>query len=139
MNDWGKSITVIVVFMVIMTNMVFSVSAKSVQDNWPVYRCNPLMMPFAASFAPEGSTVTTEENFSYCIQDCRKVVSAAVCNLIVLSQRSYIIVCHSTKLFQEIHVHFASFEFVDEGAKVFVCGHSNSFMAIFEQTEHDLS
>lgn len=69
MNDWGKAIAVILIFMVIMTNMVFSISAKSVQDNWPVYRCNPLMMPFAASFAPEGSNVTTEENFSYCIQE----------------------------------------------------------------------
>jgi len=69
MSDVVKSILIVVVFMVLATNIVLLIGAKSIQDNWPVYRCNPLLMPMASSFAPEGSTVTTEENFSYCIQD----------------------------------------------------------------------
>ena len=69
MSDVVKSILIVVVFMVLATNIVLLIGTKSIQDNWPVYRCNPLLMPMASSFAPEGSTITTEENFSYCIQD----------------------------------------------------------------------
>ena len=69
MNDIVRSIVIILVFSVLTTNIVLLIGTKNIQDNWPVYRCNPLIMPMAASLAPEGSTVTTEENFSYCIQN----------------------------------------------------------------------
>jgi hypothetical protein len=69
MNDLIRSGAIIVVFVVLTMNIVMLIGAKNIQDNWPVYRCNPLLMPMAASFAPEGSTVTTEENFAYCIQN----------------------------------------------------------------------
>ena len=34
-----------------------------------MYRCNPLLMPFVSYFAPEGTNISAEENFTYCIQD----------------------------------------------------------------------
>lgn len=69
MNDIFRSVLIILVFMVLTTNIVLLIGTKNIQDNWPVYRCNPLLMPMASSFAPEGTVVTTEENFSYCIQN----------------------------------------------------------------------
>lgn len=69
MGDVEKTVAIVVVFGVLIANLTIVVGKQQIQDNWPLYRCNPLLMPVASSFAPEGSTVTTEENFSYCIQD----------------------------------------------------------------------
>ena len=42
---------------------ILAVGIKKVQDNWPEYRCNPTIMPFAGTF---GHNVM--DNFTYCIQ-----------------------------------------------------------------------
>ena len=39
-----------------------------IQSNWNKNRCNPILMPFAGYIAPEGTTITTSDNFSYCVQ-----------------------------------------------------------------------
>ncbi len=57
------------VFLILIVNVTLVVGIKSVQDNWLMYRCNPLVMPFASYFAPPGTEITAEENFTYCIQD----------------------------------------------------------------------
>jgi hypothetical protein len=66
---WGKAMVVLGVFTVLIVNVTLTVGIKSVQDNWLMYRCNPLLMPFVSSFAPPGTKITAEENFTYCIQD----------------------------------------------------------------------
>ena len=43
---------------------IFVVEYTNIMDNWPEYRCNPIVMPFASSFG-----VDTNENFTYCIQN----------------------------------------------------------------------
>ena len=45
-----------------MVNIV-SVGIKNIEDNWPTYRCNPVVMPFAGMFGQNAVT-----NFTYCIQ-----------------------------------------------------------------------
>jgi hypothetical protein len=37
---------------------------QRIKDNWPVYRCQPLVMPFASFFGHN-----TSQNFAYCIQN----------------------------------------------------------------------
>jgi hypothetical protein len=37
------------------------------QDNWALYRCNPVLMPFAGFISPDGTS--TQNNFSFCIQN----------------------------------------------------------------------
>jgi hypothetical protein len=37
------------------------------QDNWALYRCNPIMMPFAGFIAPDGTS--TQDNFTFCVQN----------------------------------------------------------------------
>jgi hypothetical protein len=68
MLDWIVSIFIICTFSIFLAVDTFNGSVQSVQDNWSLYRCNPIMMPVASYFAPKGSTVTTQDNFSYCVQ-----------------------------------------------------------------------
>ncbi len=66
--DWIQSIFILCTFSIFLAIDTFNGSVQSVQDNWSLYRCNPVMMPVASYFAPKGSTVTTQDNFSYCVQ-----------------------------------------------------------------------
>lgn len=43
---------------------ILAIGMKNIQNNWPKYRCNPSVMPFANMF---GHDVTT--NFTYCVQN----------------------------------------------------------------------
>jgi len=46
---------------------MLNTGVQNMQDNWALYRCNPIMMPFAGYIAPDGTT--TQDNFSFCIQN----------------------------------------------------------------------
>jgi len=65
--EWGKSLFIIIIFVLLTFQVLTSVGIKSVQENWPMYRCNPMYMPFASTLAP--TKTTAGENFSFCIQD----------------------------------------------------------------------
>lgn len=43
---------------------IFVTGMKDIKNNWPEYRCNPTVMPFASQFG-----VDPTENFTYCIQN----------------------------------------------------------------------
>ena len=43
---------------------IFAVGKKNIEKNWPKYRCNPMIMPFAGMFGHN-----TSENFTYCVQN----------------------------------------------------------------------
>ena len=62
-SDITLAILIIVIFLALYFYNIMSVGFKNVQNNWPKYRCNPVVMPFAGSF---GYDVTS--NFTYCIQ-----------------------------------------------------------------------
>ena len=61
--DITLSIFIILVFITMYFYNILAVGIKNIKDNWPKYRCNPMMMPFAGTF---GHNVT--QNFTYCIQ-----------------------------------------------------------------------
>jgi hypothetical protein len=65
--EWGKSLFIILVFVVLVGHVAASVGVKNIQENWPLYRCNPLIMPFAATFSPTPTTASA--NFSFCVND----------------------------------------------------------------------
>jgi len=67
MNDTFKTLFIFLVFSVLTTAMAYAVSRNEIQNNWPVYRCNPMIMPMAGSLSPDG--MSTSDNFTYCIQD----------------------------------------------------------------------
>lgn len=62
-KDVLLTIVIIVIFMALYFFNILSVGIKTIQDNWPEYRCNPMVMPFASVFG-----YNTSDNFTYCIQ-----------------------------------------------------------------------
>ena len=62
-SDIGLSLFILFVFVVLSLVSVLSVGIKKVQEDWPTYRCNPAVMPFASVFGQDAGT-----NFTYCIQ-----------------------------------------------------------------------
>jgi len=67
MNDTLKSVVIVAVFVVLTLNITMTLSKNAIQNDWPNYRCNPLIMPMAGQLSPDG--MSTQENFSFCIQD----------------------------------------------------------------------
>ena len=66
MSDWVKTIVIVLVYIGLTASVVISAGMHSLKDNWAMYRCNPMVMPFAGWIQSE---MTTEENFNYCVQD----------------------------------------------------------------------
>lgn len=62
-SDIFLTIFIIVVFIILMIVNILSVGIKNIEDNWPTYRCNPMVMPFAGIFGQDAA-----QNFTYCIQ-----------------------------------------------------------------------
>ena len=63
-SDLSLSIIVIFIFIALYIFNIIVVGMQRIKDNWPVYRCQPLIMPFASVFGHN-----TSQNFSYCIQN----------------------------------------------------------------------
>jgi hypothetical protein len=73
-NYWVRSVLIVVVFVCLSGAVIASTGSKTITDNWPIYQCNPAVIPFAAQFAPAGLSadeggVTTESNFQFCVQN----------------------------------------------------------------------
>lgn len=67
-SDWVQSIVIIILFSLFPMIDAITGGMQTIQDNWSLYRCTPVMLPFASYFAPKGTVITTEDNFSYCTQ-----------------------------------------------------------------------
>ena len=63
-SDITKCLLIIIIFLAINFFFFFSFGLKSIQDNSPKYRCNPLIMPFAKFFHKN-----PQANFKSCIQN----------------------------------------------------------------------
>ena len=49
-SDLSLSVFIIFIFILLYVFNILSVGIKSIEDNWPTYRCNPVIMPFASVF-----------------------------------------------------------------------------------------
>jgi hypothetical protein len=65
--DVMLSLLIILLFVGMYVFSIFSVGLKTIHKKWPEYRCNPIMMPFASQFGPEGTDTT--QNFTSCVQN----------------------------------------------------------------------
>jgi hypothetical protein len=63
-SDLTLSIIVVFVFIALYLFNILAVGIQRIKDNWPLYRCQPMVMPFASWFGHN-----TSQNFSYCIQN----------------------------------------------------------------------
>lgn len=62
-TDITFTIIIIVIFLGLYISNVLAIGMKKVQDNWPLYRCSPAVMPFASLFGHD-----VGDNFMQCIQ-----------------------------------------------------------------------
>ena len=62
-SDILLSIIIFLVFIGIYLYTLFKSEFKNIQKQWPKYRCNPAIMPFASQFGHDAG-----QNFTYCIQ-----------------------------------------------------------------------
>ena len=81
LTEWSEGYTTNMIKLVIMT-IVFIVTIvllftvgniQEIAKNFPRYRCNPLIMPFAANFGYD-----TQENFNYCLTSIFNVKAAEI-------------------------------------------------------------
>lgn len=63
-SDLVLSILILIVFFALFFSSILGIGLKNIENNWPIYRCNPVVMPFAGLFNQD---VTS--NFTYCIQN----------------------------------------------------------------------
>ena len=62
--DFLQVIIILLIFVGIFAFNIMSIGIKNIQKNWPVYRCNPMIIPFANMFG-----YNVGDNFTYCIQN----------------------------------------------------------------------
>lgn len=62
-SDLLNSIFIIAVFIGLYISNILAIGKKNIEKNWPIYRCSPLVMPFANLFGHD-----VMKNFTYCIQ-----------------------------------------------------------------------
>jgi len=62
-SDITLSLFILLIFIVLYVFNVLSVGIQKIKDDWPQYRCNPIVMPFASVFGYDPMS-----NFSFCIQ-----------------------------------------------------------------------
>lgn len=63
-KDLFLVLVIFILFIALFSFNTFSVGIANVKKNWPAYRCNPSVMPFAGYFGHEPIS-----NFTYCIQN----------------------------------------------------------------------
>jgi len=63
-SDILLSILIILIFLGLQLFNILAIGIKNVKDNWTLYRCNPMIAPFATIFGKDPS-----QNFDYCIQN----------------------------------------------------------------------
>ena len=64
--EWFQAFCIVFLFIIFLGINVFGSGVQNVQDNWALYRCNPLMLPIAGYMSPD--KMTTSDNFSFCVQ-----------------------------------------------------------------------
>ena len=61
--DIALSIFIIIMFILLYIFNILAVGIKNIENDWPQYRCNPVIMPFSSVFGHD-----TTSNFVYCVQ-----------------------------------------------------------------------
>ena len=63
-SDIMLTIFIIFIFILLQLFNILAIGIKNIEDNWALYQCNPLILPFAGLFGHNGI-----QNFAYCIQN----------------------------------------------------------------------
>ena len=66
-SDLLLTLIIILIFMVLYSINILGVGIKNIKDNWSLYRCNPIVIPFASFFDHD-----VGQNFTFCIQNMQQ-------------------------------------------------------------------
>jgi hypothetical protein len=66
-SDIGLAIFIFLIFIGLYVLNILGIGIQNIKQNWPKYRCNPIVMPFASYVGPDGTN--SSDNFTYCIQN----------------------------------------------------------------------
>lgn len=66
-SDTTLSIIVIIIFLFLYIFNFIIIQMQHIKENWVMYRCQPLIIPFASFFGHD-----TSENFGFCIRNMQK-------------------------------------------------------------------
>ena len=61
-SDMCLALLIVLIFIGLYAFSIISVGLKKVKKDWPQYRCNPIVMPFASQFGADPT-----QNFTHCI------------------------------------------------------------------------
>ena len=61
-SDWSRFILVLLIFAFLHCFIILAVQIENIKKNWPVWKCNPMVMPFARVFGHD-----EYDNFTQCI------------------------------------------------------------------------
>ena len=67
-SDIWLSIIIFFIFLLLFLFNIISVGIKNIKENWPEYRCNPMVMPFSQDLG----NISPSENFTYCVQNMQQ-------------------------------------------------------------------
>ena len=62
-SDWTRFILVLLIFALMHAFIILAVQIENIKKNWPIWKCNPIIMPLARQFGHDEFT-----NFTQCIQ-----------------------------------------------------------------------
>ena len=63
-SDVTLTVIIVITFIALYLFNILAIGIQRIKDNWPLYRCQPMIMPFASFFGHN-----TSKNFAYCIQN----------------------------------------------------------------------
>ena len=66
-GDIILTIVIIIIFALLYSSSALTVKMQEIKEDWPIYRCQPLAMPFASYFGSDPM-----ENFTYCVGNIQK-------------------------------------------------------------------
>ena len=66
-SDLFLSIFIILIFVGLYLINILGIGIKNIEEHWSLYRCNPIVIPFAGLFGKDVAS-----NFSYCIQNMQQ-------------------------------------------------------------------
>ena len=66
-TDILQAIIIIIIFILLFCVNILGVGIENIKKQWPTYRCNPTIMPFASIFGED-----TLKNFSFCVQNLQQ-------------------------------------------------------------------
>jgi hypothetical protein len=72
-SEITKVILIFLVFGILFTVNILAVGIADIKKNWPLYRCNPTIMPFASFFGHDPTS-----NFTYCIQNMQSAYMGSI-------------------------------------------------------------